>query len=249
MRIQTNRHLKTQAIERGTDMDISKNNLYVLEEILDMDCSQMTKDDLEKLLNTELDKPAEKINSNLVEILLAILEPSTPSPSQIEKGFSELVDMIESDIALRTFVNAEGKPYQFSTVCDDIAFLMIEQYEKLGKNKPHEVKLLRSTAKKGQAALFLVIANIFQDKLDEAILGAVQGAYDYLLVAADLIGGMSGEDLEIQVELSTLHMDSINQLIKYAKMGECDNIPELNRIASEAHDKELHICSYAPNSQ
>ena len=31
-------------------MDISKNNLYVLEEILDMDCSQMTKDDLEKLL-------------------------------------------------------------------------------------------------------------------------------------------------------------------------------------------------------
>ena len=152
-------------------------------------------------------------------------------------------------IALRTFVNAEDKPYQFSTVCDDIAFLMIEQYEKLGKNKPHEVKLLRSTAKKGQAALFLVIANIFQDKLDEAILGAVQGAYDYLLVAADLIGGMSGEDLEIQVELSTLHMDSINQLIKYAKMGECDNIPELNRIASEAHDKELHICSYAPNSQ
>ena len=102
-------------------MDINKNNLYVLEEILDMDCSQMTKDDLEKLLNTELDKPAEKINPNLIELLLEILDPSTPSPSQIEKGFSELVDMIESDIALRTFVNAEGKPYQFSTVCDDIA--------------------------------------------------------------------------------------------------------------------------------
>ena len=40
-------------------------------------------------------------------------------------------------------LNAESKPYQFSTVCDDIAFLMIEQYEKLGKNKPHEVKLAR----------------------------------------------------------------------------------------------------------
>ena len=58
-------------------------------------------------------------------------------------------------------LNAEGKPYQFSTVCDDIEFLMIEQYEKLGKNKPHEVKLLRSAAKKGQAALYLVIANAY----------------------------------------------------------------------------------------
>ena len=27
MRIQTNRHLKTQAIERGTDMDINKKDL------------------------------------------------------------------------------------------------------------------------------------------------------------------------------------------------------------------------------
>ena len=104
---------------------------------------------------------------------------------------------IESDIAWRSFVNSGGEPFVFQTVCDDIAFLMVEQYEKMGRKSSFEVQLIRDTAKKGEAALYIVIATIFQGALDIAILGAAQGANDFLVVADDLIGGLTGEDLEI----------------------------------------------------
>jgi len=40
-------------------MDKYNNNLALLGEILDMDCSHMTTEDMRKILNTELDKPAD----------------------------------------------------------------------------------------------------------------------------------------------------------------------------------------------
>ena len=153
--------------------------------------------------------------------------------------------MIESDIAWRSFVNSGGEPFQFQTVCDDIAFLIVEQYEKLGRKNPFEVQLIRDTAKKGEAALYIVIATIFQGALDTVILGAAQGANDFWVVADDLIGGLTGEDLEIQVELADLHMDSIHQLIRYAEIGGCETLTELNKIAEESQSKLEHIKSVA----
>jgi len=197
------------------------NNLALLGEILDMDCSHMTTEDMRKVLNAELDKPADMVNSKLIHVLLDILEPTSAETTQANLSFSELADIIESDIAMRTFVNSGGEPYQFDTVCDDIAFLMVEQYEKSGRSNPYEIQLIRDTAKKGEAALFIVIATLFQNTLDDAILGAVEGACDYLLVADDLIDGMTGEDLEIQAGLADLHMNTIEQLIHYAEMGKC----------------------------
>ena len=158
-------------------------------------------------------------------------------------SFSELADIIESDIAMRTFVNSGGEPYQFDTVCDDIAFLMVEQYEKSGRSNPYEIQLIRDTAKKGEAALFIVIATLFQNTLDDAILGAVEGACDYLLVADDLIDGMTGEDLEIQAGLASLHMNSIHQLIRYAEMGECSILHQLRKKAVDAKNMANHIRS------
>jgi hypothetical protein len=64
-------------------------------------------------------------------------------------------------------------------------------------------------------------------------------------VADDLIGGLTGEDLEIQVELADLHMDSIHQLIRYAEIGGCENLTELNKIAEESQSKLGHIKSVA----
>ena len=225
-------------------MDISKSSLTRLSEMLEMDCSNMTKDDLERVLKAELDKSVDLINPKLIHLILDIIDSTSPSPTPLDQGFSELVDMIEADIALRAFLNDDGEQYQFETVFDDIAFLMVEQYEKLGRHKPSEVQLLRSASKKGQMALYLVIANVFCENLDEVMLGAVQGAYDYLVVAADLIDGTTGEDLEIQMELTTLHMNSIKQLIQYAALGKCSNLFELNRIAAMAAEKQERIVSY-----
>jgi len=224
-------------------MDKYNNNLALLGEILDMDCSHMTTEDMRKILNAELDKPADMINSKLIHVLLDILEPTPTVTAQADMSFSELADIIESDIAMRTFVNSGGEPYHFDTVCDDIAFLMVEQYEKSGRSNPNEIQLIRDTAKKGEAALFIVIATLFQNTLDDAILGAVEGACDYLLVADDLIAGMTGEDLEIQAGLASLHMNSIHQLIRYAEMGECNILSLLREKASEAQIMADHIAA------
>lgn len=226
-------------------MNYRKTEYARLEEILDTDCSRLSTEELKKMLDAELDKPAEMINTELIHVLLDILEPPSPTQDQIDQGFTELVDMIESDIAWRSFVNSGGEPFQFQTVCDDIAFLMVEQYEKLGRKNPFEVQLIRDTAKKGEAALYIVIATIFQGALDTAILGAAQGANDFLVVADDLIGGLTGEDLEIQLELADLHMNSIHQLIRYAEIGGCENLTELNKIAEESQSKLDHIRSVA----
>lgn len=93
--------------------------------------------------------------------------------------------------------------------------------------------------------MYIVIATIFQGALDTVILGAAQGANDFLVVADDLIGGLTGEDLEIQVELADLHMDSIHQLIRYAEIGGCENLTVLNKIAEESQSKLDHIKSVA----
>lgn len=222
-------------------MNLNKQSLAILEDLLQKDCSNITIDDLKSMLNNELEKPAKLINSRLVHVLLDLLEPTSIRGMQTDLSFSELADMIESDIAMRTFVNSDGDPYQFETVCDDIAFLMVEQYEKSGRSNPFEIKLIRDTAKKGEAALYIVIATLFQNTLDDTILGAVEGACDYLLVADDLIDGMTGEDLEIQAELADLHMNTIEQLIHYAEMGKCANVNELKKHAFTAKKWKDHI--------
>ena len=117
-------------------MNYRKTEYARLEEILDTDCSRLSTEELRKMLDAELDKPAEMINTELIHVLLDILEPPSPTHDQIDQGFTELVDMIESDIAWRSFVNSGGEPFQFQTVCDDIAFLMVEQYEEMGRKNP-----------------------------------------------------------------------------------------------------------------
>ena len=69
--------------------------------------------------------------------------------------------------------------------------------------------------------------------------------FDFLVVADDLIGGLTGEDLEIQLELADLHMNSIHQLTRYAEIGGCENLTELNKIAEESQSKLDHIKSVA----
>ena len=84
-------------------MNLNKQSLAILEDLLQKDCSNITIDDLKSMLNNELEKPAKLINSRLVHVLLDLLEPTSIRGMQTDLSFSELADMIESDIAMRTF--------------------------------------------------------------------------------------------------------------------------------------------------
>lgn len=59
-------------------MDISKSSLTRLSEMLEMDCSNMTKDDLERVLKAELDKSVDLINPKLIHLILDIIDSTSP---------------------------------------------------------------------------------------------------------------------------------------------------------------------------
>ena len=65
-------------------MNYRKSGFARLEELLDTDCSRLSTEELKKMLDAELDKPAEMINTELIHVLLDILEPSSPTQDQID---------------------------------------------------------------------------------------------------------------------------------------------------------------------
>ena len=223
-------------------MNMSSRNLALLEDILGRDCRDMTQEDMEALLKHEMDKPMQETNMMLMQVLLNILNPSETPQDDWMEGVNQLASSIESAIALNTFISTGGNPYGFETAHDDIAFLMADQYQQLIANvKPNRVQLLRDSAKKGEAGQYMIIRAVFEDQLDEALLGAAQAACDYLMVTDECFDQSTGEDQEISRDVSRLHMESINQLMRYAEMGECGNLEQLSAIAEEAGKRYAHI--------
>lgn len=216
--------------------------ILILEKKLGKAYRNIAVGDLERLLRAELDKSAEEMDTVLVHSLLDILEPTDSIMGDEAVELAQLSAEIEAEIAARTFVTSGGKPFSFETVCDDVAYLMVEQYEKRAERvNPYEIQLIREAAAKGEAALFIVVSTVFLGCLDEAILGAIEGAYEYLMVTDDLVDQTFGEDIEIARELSTLHMDSIKLLLRYAELGVCDNIAAMEAKAEEAQERYEHI--------
>ena len=229
-------------------MSNKRKAVLILERKLGKPLKDIAAGDLEKLLRDELDKPAEMMDTVLVHSLLDILEPTDSIIDDEAAELAELSAALEAKIAARTFMAAGGKPFSFETVCDDVAYLMVDQYEsKMKKMNPFEIQLIRESAAKGESALFIVISTIFLGCLDEAILGAIECANDYLMVTDDLADQTFGEDIEIARELSALHMDSINLLIRYAEMGDCNNIDELRVKAKEAEERYKQIMDKLPD--
>ena len=223
-------------------MNMSSRNLALLEDILDRDCRNMTQEDMETLLKHEMEKPTQEANMKLMQVLLNILNPSEAPQDDWMDGFNQLASSIESGIALDAFISTGGNPYGFETAYDDIAFLMADQYQQLIANvNPNRVQLLRDSAKKGEAGQYIIIRAIFEDRLDEALLGAAQAACDYLMVTDECFDQSTGEDQEISRDVSKLHMESINQLMRYAEMGQCGNLEQLSVIAEEAGKRYAHI--------
>ena len=216
--------------------------ILILEKKLGKAYRNIAVEDLERLLRAELDKSAEEMDTVLVQSVLDILEPTDSMMGDEAVELAQLSAEIEAEIAARTFVTSGGKPFSFETVCDDVAYLMVEQYEKrAARVNPYEIQLIREAAAKGEAALFIVISTVFLGCLDEAILGAIEGAYDYLVVTDDHVDQTFGEDIEIARELSTLHMDSIKLLLRYAELGVCSKINDMRTEAGEAQRRYERI--------
>lgn len=226
-------------------MNSKRKAVLILEKKLCKPIRHVAVDDLEKLLRNELDKPADEVDTVLIHALLDILEPTESLMDDEAVELAELSASIEADVAARTFLASRGKPFSFETVCDDVAYLMVEQYERrMTKMNPYEIQLIRESASKGESALFIVISTIFLGCLDQTILGAIEEANDLLMITDDMADQTFGEDIEIAKELSTLHMDSIMLLLRYAELGGCTNQEAMKTRAEEAQERYRRIISH-----
>ena len=122
---------------------------------------------------------------------------------------------------------------------DDVAYLFVEQYENIHglyseSYRPSEVNLIRRTADKGEAALYIVVATVFGDKLDEVLVGAANGAMDYIAYVDETWDPKNAEDKAKMLAMAAVHLESLETIIRMAQTNECGTVDELERIRREA---------------
>ena len=124
---------------------------------------------------------------------------------------------------------------------DEVAYLFVEQYENIhglyteSYRKP-EVDLIRRTADKGEAALYTVVATIFSDKLDEVLVGAANGAMDYIAYVDETWKPKDAEDKAKMLAMEAVHLESLEAIIRMAQLNECSVINELEKIENQAKE-------------
>lgn len=124
---------------------------------------------------------------------------------------------------------------------DDVAYLFVEQYENIHglyseSYRPSEVDLIRRTADKGEAALYTVVATVFGDKLDDVLVGAANGAMDYVAYVDETWDPKDAEDKAKMLAMEAVHLESLEVILRMAQMNECSVVKKLEGIMIEARE-------------
>ena len=122
---------------------------------------------------------------------------------------------------------------------DDVTYLFVEQYENLHglytkEYRKPEVDLIRRTADKGESALYTVVASIFGEGLDDVMVGAANGAMDYIAYTDETWVPKDVEDKTNTLAMEAEHLESLEVILRMAHMNECNVVQELEEITSEA---------------
>lgn len=122
---------------------------------------------------------------------------------------------------------------------DDVAYLFVEQYENIHglfseSYRPSEVDLIRRTANKGEAALYTVVATVFGEKLDEVLVGAANGAMDYIAYVDETWEPKDAEDKAKMLAMEAVHLESLEAILRMTQMNECGVSGQLEKISAEA---------------
>ena len=130
------------------------------------------------------------------------------------------------------------------TVMQDVAFLFVEQYEKLveagmlHEYKRSDVDLIRATAEKGEAAMYMVVATIFGPSLDQALAGAAYWGMDYLAYDDEEWDSMDAKEKRQSAELAELHLESVRTIKRLSQRNDCTTVKE---IEAQYEKAEHHI--------
>ena len=108
------------------------------------------------------------------------------------------------------------------TIWDDVAYLMVEQYENMTEHyNPNIPRLIRDSAIKGESALYTVCASIFGDCFDEALLGAARAGMDYIAYVDETWEEINERDRQSTIEAQRDHLDIVKAVLQFSRMGDC----------------------------
>lgn len=121
-------------------------------------------------------------------------------------------------------------------VLDEVAFLFVEQYENLhNKNyKRQDVRIIRESAHKGIPVIYTVMATLFGEYLNSALIGAAYGAMDYIAYVDETWTPKDAADKAAMLELEKLHLDSLEIILYMAEMNKGDAVKEIKEIQNLA---------------
>ena len=126
------------------------------------------------------------------------------------------------------------------TVWDEVAYLMVEQYENMAKHyNPSIPRLIRDSAIKGEAALYTVCASTFGDRFDEALLGAARAGMDYIAYVDETWEDIAEKDRHNTIEAQREHLESVKAVLQFSRMGDCTVTQGIEDAISEV---EQHLC-------
>lgn len=125
------------------------------------------------------------------------------------------------------------------TVWDEVAYLMVEQYENMAEHyNPSIPRLIRDSAIKGESALYTVCASTFGDRFDEALLGAAQAEMDYIAYVDETWEDIIPQDRQSTIEAQREHLESVKAVLQFSRMGDCTVTQGIEDAISEG---EQHL--------
>ncbi len=128
-------------------------------------------------------------------------------------------------------------------ILDEVAFLFVEQFDNLyGMLVDRtDVKRIRKSADDGEDGLFRVAASVFGDKLDDVLVGAANGAMDYIAYVDETWTPEDDEDRKRTLETESFHMESLKAVLEIAEKNGRSVVSQIRDILTEGEEHLRHL--------
>ena len=128
-------------------------------------------------------------------------------------------------------------------ILDEVAFLFVEQFDNLyGMLVDRtDVKRIRKSADDGEDGLFRVAASVFGDKLDDVLVGAANGAMDYIAYVDETWTPKDDEDRKRTLETEAFHLESLKAVLEIAEKNGRNVVGQIRAILTEGEEHLRHL--------
>ena len=128
-------------------------------------------------------------------------------------------------------------------ILDEVAFLFVEQFDNLYGILVDrtDVKRIRKSADDGEDGLFKEVASVFGDKLDDVLVGAANGAMDYIAYMDETWTPEDDEDRKRTLETEAFQLESLKAVLEIAEKNGLSVVGQIRDILAEGEEHLRHL--------